>query len=316
MKFYKYQSLSEEKHFKFLQNYLAQKIWLTPLKNFNDPFEGRFAFTAVSPEYILNNPKFFTELLHQHHLYGESDLTENELKKRLTSVKFLQELNSSSTRIVKEKFSEHGALCLSTENDNIPMWAYYADNHKGYCVEFELDFSKLQEFSGISANDITGFMDGMRDGKDILTFKLDAEPHMFVFVKISYSDALPVFDYEKYIKINAKDMYSQIEFIVRNSVGVKFNMWEHENEFRLIANSNSENCGLLNLKGYAPFLKVTGIIIGSRMESHKMEIVKVLCKQQGIKLYKAVCSESSYKIVISDFIDNEIAGIKTESHAI
>lgn len=29
-KFYKYQTLSSDKHFTYLQNYLDQKAWLTP----------------------------------------------------------------------------------------------------------------------------------------------------------------------------------------------------------------------------------------------------------------------------------------------
>lgn len=53
LKFYKYQPMAEEKHFSFLQNYLEQKIWLTALSDFNDPFEG--CFIPVFP------PKLFLE---------------------------------------------------------------------------------------------------------------------------------------------------------------------------------------------------------------------------------------------------------------
>lgn len=38
-KFYKYQPLFDVKHFEYIKNYISQKIWITPLRNFNDPFE-------------------------------------------------------------------------------------------------------------------------------------------------------------------------------------------------------------------------------------------------------------------------------------
>ena len=34
----------------------------------------------------------------------------------------------------------YGVICLSGKNDNLLMWAHYADNHRGFCIGF--DFSK------------------------------------------------------------------------------------------------------------------------------------------------------------------------------
>ncbi|MDE6950497.1 MAG: DUF2971 domain-containing protein, partial [Lachnospiraceae bacterium] len=36
-------------------------------------------------------------------------------------------------------FSDYGITCLSSNNiDYLPMWAYYTNNHKGFCVEYEV----------------------------------------------------------------------------------------------------------------------------------------------------------------------------------
>lgn len=33
-------------------------------------------------------------------------------------------------------FSDYGITCLSSNSvDYLPMWAYYTNNHKGFCVE-------------------------------------------------------------------------------------------------------------------------------------------------------------------------------------
>ena len=39
---------------------------------------------------------------------------------------------------IKQIASSLGILCLTPDNDNITMWAHYADNNKGACVEFDI----------------------------------------------------------------------------------------------------------------------------------------------------------------------------------
>ncbi|NIU01942.1 MAG: DUF2971 domain-containing protein, partial [Nitrosopumilaceae archaeon] len=43
-------------------------------------------------------------------------------------------LREEIRRILNE---EIGVLSLSAKNDNILMWAHYADYHKGFCIEFK-----------------------------------------------------------------------------------------------------------------------------------------------------------------------------------
>lgn len=36
-------------------------------------------------------------------------------------------------------FSDYGITCLSANSiDYLPMWAYYTNNHKGFCVEYNV----------------------------------------------------------------------------------------------------------------------------------------------------------------------------------
>lgn len=296
VKFYKYQSLAEEKHFGFLQNYLNQQVYLTPLKNFNDPFEGRFSFVSFSPEYILSHPEAFNNILEQYRLNGEPNLTAEDLKVRLLSSEF-QETLKNNPKVVKDLFSNHGALCLMGKNNNIPMWAYYADNHKGCCVEFECDFSYICEKANIDPEKIEKFISEINEGSGILSFGLKQYSQEFMFTRVRYENDMPVIHFEEFIKI--QNQYEQIEYVVKNSLGVKYAEWRHENEFRLIANSNSEECGLLPLKDYAPFLKVTGVIAGSFIEQEKESRLRKLITEHNLKYYKALCSESSYKIIIT-----------------
>ena len=67
--------------------------------------------------------------------------------------------------------------------------------------------------------------------------------------------------------------------------------WEHEDEFRLIVNGNSAESGLLPLEIFAPFLKVTGIIIGEQMDVDKRNRVYNLCFDKDMRIYNAFFSD-------------------------
>jgi hypothetical protein len=299
LKFYKYQLLSEEKHFIYLQNYLNQKVWLVPLEQFNDPFEGKCSSAPLSPEFILSNLHIFDSLLKQHHLNGMPELTADEFKKLLNSEE-LRNYLKNNPRI--SEFKKHGALCLTRKNNNIPMWAYYADNHKGYCVEFELDFTILCEVAKFDQDKIDELINIITHGSGILSRKLGEDPQAFVFGKVRYNETMPSIVFEDFIKLTS--LYDQLKYIFENSVGVKSIEWKHEDEFRLIMNGNSEECGLLPLAGrLAPFLKVTGIIIGDQMEENRRKRVLDLCQNKKIRLYSATCSDSLYEIIIKPYLN-------------
>lgn len=84
-------------------------LWLSKISHMNDPFEFK--------NYVLD-------------------------EKKLKEIGFLDEdinrLRPSSI------FSEYGITAL-TENDYsfLPMWAYYANNHQGFALEFKVDKKML-----------------------------------------------------------------------------------------------------------------------------------------------------------------------------
>ena len=104
---YKYYCLddNDELNKMKLQTLENGKVFLSGLKGFNDPFEGKALY-------------FDEEKL------KESNWTMNILNK------------------VTEEFATRARICCFSNADekeqNMPMWAYYANNHKGFCVEYEL----------------------------------------------------------------------------------------------------------------------------------------------------------------------------------
>jgi hypothetical protein len=297
MSLYKYMPLVGKKAFERLESYLNQEVWLTPLNQFNDPFEGKFRYKHLNPEAILSNPELLSFFFLKH-LEDEPNLKLEEFKNRLKSSDFQEALQSNESTLATNIFQSHGALCLTSDFRNIPMWAYYGNEHKGCCLEFEVDFSLIQNSTGISHESIEWFKQDFHARKTILSFSLNDSPYHFIFLRVNYEKTMPIIDLNELMKITNE--FSRLEYITRRSVGVKFAQWEHEDEFRLIVNANSKDYGLLPLSRFAPFLKITSIIVGSAMTLDSRQKLRELSKKYNIKLMDAFCSEFDYQIQIKE----------------
>ncbi len=106
-------------------------------------------------------------------------------------------------RAMSEKVREHtestGVLCLTTRENDSPMWGYYGDNHKGFCVGFVTD--NLVRY--VCAN-----LGG-------------------IFTKINYTDelmpSLPAPSSDERVALDASGRFFS-----------KHSQWVHENEHRYV----------------------------------------------------------------------------------
>ncbi len=94
-------------------------------------------------------------------------------------------------------------LCTIPCNDDILMWSYYGDNHKGYCFEY---FKK-----------------------DIIDKIINMPTHGICIIgKVDYKETRPNY------KANVKTLsYSNLKFLI-DCTFTKFKKWEHEQEYRFV----------------------------------------------------------------------------------
>ncbi|MBX3708209.1 MAG: DUF2971 domain-containing protein [Gammaproteobacteria bacterium] len=303
---FKYQPLielrtdTEEKEWqRRLINTLKQEIWLQPLSDFNDPFERHFKYIS-DPTKAVSDPRLFDHL-HDFHIKDTgTTISAEDFKSILLTPEFQERVSIASNSWINGSyhqhgpFSQHGTYCFTNDASNIPMWAHYANNHRGYCVMFELDFSSAGKLAKIPESEEENYFQDLLSGKDILTFYLGKRDITFAFTKVNYSKTPPVMQLDQLLDI-IDSPYESIKYLVANSVGVKYHQWGYENEYRLVANTNSKDGGLLNLS-LIPFIKVTGIIMGSQLTDDERTIFHSLCKENKVPLYQARCSEVDYEI--------------------
>ena len=293
------EEINKLKLYKYVNNisylkasYCKQEIWLTPIKNLNDPFEGHAKTKPFSPQFVINNP----DILDGFYLdYKEAfkNSTKKEFVDLIQSPSFEAELILHQDK-VRKLFDEHGITSFTLDPKNIPMWTYYANNHQGYCVEFEMDFNLIQKANRISATQTKKLIQDILNINFVLSFHLN--DFDFVFSRVRYSEDVPIINYEDYNSLSTD--YKKIEYLTKNSVGVKYKQWKHEDEFRLIANCNSIGSGALPLKIFAPFLKFTGVIIGANMPVKYIKKITELQKNFKFSLQKANLSEASFDIAL------------------
>lgn len=122
---YKYQQLTAHS----LASLLNETVWLSKPTSFNDPFDC--AITLSKDKLKESMDHAVSEIARMHHISKEQIANHDKLTP--------QDENSYEwlRTSLKNTMQEVGVLCLSRTPSEILMWSHYADNHKGFCVEYD-----------------------------------------------------------------------------------------------------------------------------------------------------------------------------------
>lgn len=171
MKVYKYTSIKNLRS--ILQN---TAIKCTPYFQLNDPFELRL-----------------------------SELQLKDWGKKVESSIFNSIEGLAPERFFKDKFSYYGVISFSRVKASLPMFAYYADEHKGAMLEFDLT-----------------------EGQEASEFFVQDLKNNIRFLNVEYSKERTNDIFESSIKIE--------------HCNVKHDSWEHESEVRFVADFRYACC--------------------------------------------------------------------------
>lgn len=85
----------------------SNRLWFSDIKFFNDPYEGKWMYVD---------------------------------KQELSKFKYQEENFIEMQNFLKERTDQFVVSCLSKNTFNcLPMWAYYTNNYKGFCVEYSVE---------------------------------------------------------------------------------------------------------------------------------------------------------------------------------
>lgn len=180
MRVFKYRGGNKEILKRDLRSLAKSQIYMAPLQSLNDPFEAK----------IITDGKTFEVSKILNLVFSCND----EAK--------IKEAEKGFSEILK-KFIEtslsFGIYSMSNSYNDELLWAYYADAHRGFCIEYDLE--KLKEY------------------------KMETEPT----ITVEYNDKMPI--------ITTLDLFNlekNKQLIQTKLVGTKSKRWKHEQEIRIV----------------------------------------------------------------------------------
>lgn len=224
--------LNEDK-FKSLEN---NQIWLSKYNNLNDPFEFKGVY--------INKDELIAK-------GWPIDMLENYLER----IRRIYLIGSFTTNLV----------------DNMPMWAYYSNNHQGFCIEYDVLNAKAIYPVSYEPNRV-----GIAS---ILTSLIDLS-HKIAKGQINESDK----NFQFYMTL------------ITHFATMKHKSWSNENEYRVLyANYNENNLGEC-ISSIKIGLQANRIFIGSRCSEENKKRISEISKHIGINAYEMYYDDKKYKL--------------------
>lgn len=204
---------------------------------------------------------------------------------------FLKKHAKLSSQVEKEyeyllefMFDRSGILSLSKEVCNELLWAYYADGHKGFCIEYDTDV--ILECYNYGLRKKNGKLVNL-DGKP------EQEP-MVLQLDVDYNNSFPQFTPDVMKRLIETGDRTEC---LTCTIGTKSENWDHEEEIRLIFSKN----GLCEFD----YRAVKSIYFGSRFDNSTNDIERImkLLKGRGIKYYQMRFIPQSYTLSYDEIPD-------------
>lgn len=178
----------------------------------------------------------------------------------------LKKLRKSEVRI--SSFSNLNEFKLTTFTE---LWAHYAQNHEGFCVEYDLS----KNLGNVSNNEIIlgGLLPCSYSAKQILLSKQKI---------YKYVENIPLTGHEK-IELEKNIILS---FLTKSSA------WRYENEWRLVLPNNL--CDMYD--NMILFFPIKSIYLGCRMPTDNKEFIYDLSRRKGISVYNMDMHEYQFEL--------------------
>ncbi len=228
-----------------LNNYL----WFSKPKDFNDPYDCYpYHEISLSKVDIQNYRNSCLNWLEANNEIANFDKNPRKyIKKSLDKV-----LNNI------------GIKCFSEVDNEMLMWAHYADAHKGMCLEFDCNFDKT-------------FFNGNQNLENAL-------------YKIEYCDDIPKFEF-----IQPNKFGNDLEIRrFQHAIDLKSSKWAYEKEIRLVKNLEFKEHYLKSQPQIIQYNKecLKSIKFGTKTNQRDIEIVKervlkIIGYEANLKFYKA-----------------------------
>lgn len=171
-----------------------------------------------------------------------------------------------------------GVICFASEKNNLLMWAHYAMNHTGLCIEFDTNASF---FNGQYKNSCEGLF-----GKGT---QKDSYANLGEIKKVRYSNKRPLF-------FDPTELSNDTDFWF-----IKSEDWSYEKEYRILLPVEHAiyEKNMLFYKINKKIIK--SVTLGCQMSPKVKTEVASICSRLGIKVNETFVNSIEFKLDIVDY---------------
>lgn len=259
-KLYKYCSFDKNKH--NINNFKGEKIYFSHVDEFNDPFEFTFQNYKNFDEFIENLPETESKQKYAIRLRNNRHRMSQEEKNILYS-NFASDLKNLNMELIR-------VCCLSSLNDNILMWSHYAQDHTGFCLEFDFKFknNNLKE----------------------------------IIYPVAYFDEMPSILKNPSLCPNNCNQCEPVQY--KKSWITKNSQWEYEKEWRILFTNEElsktptekEDC-FINFEYKLPENSITKVYLGCKINEENEKTITEIAKEKKIPIYRKVMSPDKFELI-------------------
>lgn len=243
---YKYYSDTPEK----LDAVKNNKMWYSAPCNFNDVFDCDI---SIDKEKIFNEA---LKLLPDNRSIRPGSKKWKDSKVTINKILEVLQVEFDSLK------DTVGVSCLSELDDSLLMWAHYANNHRGFCVEYD-----LMEINNVLK---------------------------FTAIPVIYSKEKTCFNFFDLNSIENEGLFK----LFIQSLSSKSPEWSYEKEWRIIRDQgacgdkwNAEKKGAL-----LEMIRPNSIILGCAAKPDFEQEIKDYCRSNEINLYKMEKDKLQYRL--------------------
>ena len=310
-----------------------QRLWLSHPGTFNDPFDCHTGYDVVSyekqalVEHIRkigcvdseNSKDGFTDddfnrilsSITEYQYDWRSDIEEfSTVLWKLSKVKSkefnnkIYEVTKKCRNEVKEKIDKLRNVnirvaCFSALDRNhgfdsiIQMWSHYADNHKGFCVEY--DISPLTRNCSLTLQDYDFYKEQQSVYLDE-RIRVVTLAGLFPVIYTASRVNIPTTKLKK-IKLdndNGLQHNSDIDALLYKTYIVKSAKWNYEKEWRIILDGNI--CSFYENK--IPFPYIKRIFLGCKMHTQNIDIMVEIAEELNVEVI--IMSMENKKFILEE----------------
>jgi len=296
-----------------------QRIWLSHPKTFNDPFDCHTGYDVKSYEKhtllkyikelgcvdVKNSQDGFTSdefdrlsrstTLYEYNWYSKIEEYDTVLRKLLENKskdfdRKIYELikktrNEVAAKIEKLRNVNIRIACFSALdrdkdfNNIIHIWAHYADNHKGFCVEYDVaPLKRLIPFS-LETYEFHKNQSKYMDERIKVLILGGLFPVIYTANRVNIPKTK--LDKIKLDKVGGLQHNSDIDSLLYKTFIVKSAKWNDEKEWRLIL--DGDVCDYYDNK--IPFPYIKRIFLGCKMNTQTIDTMVEIAEELGVEVF-------------------------------